>query len=179
MCSSDLGDLHLWTKYYATQTSNIILKSGGNVLINSGNVGIGTTSPLAQLDIRSSISTGTAPTIYLYHGTGYGQISTVDAYHGLVMRGYPSTANDYSATAADQMSFYEYGGIFNFYTKNSSSLTLNQRFSGGTIYTTGDVVAYYSFSDARLKKNITPISNALDKVTQLNGVNYEIGRAHV
>jgi hypothetical protein len=39
----------------------------------------------------------------------------------------------------------------------------------GSFYSQGDIVA---FSDARLKTNITPIDNALDKVNQLTGVTF-------
>ena len=42
----------------------------------------------------------------------------------------------------------------------------------GAIYSTGDITAYYT-SDERLKKNITPIDNALEKVRWLKGVNFE------
>ena len=41
-----------------------------------------------------------------------------------------------------------------------------------TIRATGDVVAYYS-SDRRLKDNITPISNALEKVKQIGGYEFD------
>ena len=46
----------------------------------------------------------------------------------------------------------------------------------GAITATGDVTAFYS-SDRRLKDNIVPISNALEKVTQLGG--YEFDWNHV
>ena len=42
----------------------------------------------------------------------------------------------------------------------------------GTIYATGDVYAYYS-SDERLKDNITPILNALDKINQIGGYEFD------
>ena len=42
----------------------------------------------------------------------------------------------------------------------------------GTLNSTGDVVAYYS-SDKRLKDNITPIKNALDKVKQIGGYEFD------
>lgn len=42
---------------------------------------------------------------------------------------------------------------------------------GGTILATGDITAYAS--DRRLKTNIVPISNALDKVMKLRGVEYD------
>lgn len=41
-----------------------------------------------------------------------------------------------------------------------------------TIYSTGDVVAF-STSDERLKKQITPIPDALEKVSNLKGVEFE------
>ncbi len=44
----------------------------------------------------------------------------------------------------------------------------------GNVYAKGDVVAYQSsnMSDVRLKKDIKPIKDALDKVKKLNGVNF-------
>ena len=43
--------------------------------------------------------------------------------------------------------------------------------SNGTISCTGDVIAYAS--DGRLKENVTPIENALDKVKAIRGVTYD------
>jgi hypothetical protein len=40
----------------------------------------------------------------------------------------------------------------------------------GTLYATGDVIAYYS--DARLKKDVVKIDNAISKIKQLRGVTY-------
>lgn len=40
----------------------------------------------------------------------------------------------------------------------------------GNVRATADVIAYYS--DQRLKENITPISNALDKIDQITGIYY-------
>ena len=42
----------------------------------------------------------------------------------------------------------------------------------GELRATGDVIAYYS-SDERLKDNITPITNALDKVKQIGGYEFD------
>lgn len=42
----------------------------------------------------------------------------------------------------------------------------------GTLNVTGDVVAYYS-SDERLKDNLVPIGNALEKVKQLTGYEFD------
>ena len=42
----------------------------------------------------------------------------------------------------------------------------------GLIRATSDVVAFYS-SDKRLKENITPITNALDKLDKINGIEFD------
>ena len=41
----------------------------------------------------------------------------------------------------------------------------------GELRATGDIVAFYS-SDERLKENITPIENAVEKINQMGGYNY-------
>jgi hypothetical protein len=97
------------------------------IITSGGNVGIGTVTPAARLDVRTAAST-TAPTIFATSGTGageYGMIASGDQYHGLILRGVPAAATTYEVTAGDQMSFFEYGGIFNFYKKDNIGPTLN------------------------------------------------------
>lgn len=53
-----------------------------------------------------------------------------------------------------------------------SSLVSTGPIRGATIYSTGDVIAF-STSDQRLKKEITVIGNALEKVNNLRGVDFE------
>lgn len=48
----------------------------------------------------------------------------------------------------------------------------------GTLYASGDVIAYYS-SDVRLKENIQSIDNALAKVNAINGVTFDWTDAHM
>jgi hypothetical protein len=161
--------------YYAlSHTFNV--GSGGGTraldITSGGNVGIGTTSPLSKLDVYSSTATATAPTVFLSQNAGYGQIAALDAYHGLTLRGYPTVKDDYTTSAADVMSFFEYGGDFRFYKKNVSALTLQGRLNDGTWTVTGDVVAYGSPSDITLKTNIKPLEGALEKIMQLKGVSF-------
>jgi len=51
------------------------------------------------------------------------------------------------------------------------NLTNNEQRSGGAIFAVGDVTAFSS--DRRLKENIRPIENSLEKVLKLTGVNYD------
>jgi hypothetical protein len=53
---------------------------------------------------------------------------------------------------------------------NGNSVTWRVN-GAGTMYATGDVVAYSS--DRRLKENIKPIEGALEKVLSLNGVTFD------
>jgi hypothetical protein len=46
-------------------------------------------------------------------------------------------------------------------------------FFRGTVTATGDVVAYGSTSDIRLKKNIVPINGALDTIMKVNGYTFQ------
>ena len=45
--------------------------------------------------------------------------------------------------------------------------------SAGTFTASGNIIAYGSPSDKRLKENIKPIESALDKVTKLQGVTFD------
>jgi hypothetical protein len=54
-----------------------------------------------------------------------------------------------------------------------TAATVNGLFSSaGTLTVAGDVIAYGSPSDKRLKENIKPIESALDKVSKLQGVTF-------
>lgn len=50
-----------------------------------------------------------------------GLITWSDEYHGMILRGYPNN-NSTGYTTSDYISFFEYGGRFNFYEKNPSRL---------------------------------------------------------
>lgn len=50
--------------------------------------------------------------------------------------------------------------------------------SSHVLYCTGDIIAYSS-SDLALKENISPITNALDKVSQIGGYNFDWKDSHI
>ena len=75
---------------------------------NDGDVGIGTTNPSKKLEVTGEVA--------FYSGTGssvYTRINSADQYHGLVLRGRVSGTTTQTVTAADEMDFLEYGGVFN------------------------------------------------------------------
>jgi len=61
-------------------------------------------------------------------------------------------------------------GDIAFYTNSAVRGSISQ---SGTLTMGGDVVAYGSPSDKRLKENIKPIESALDKVCKLQGVTFD------
>lgn len=54
---------------------------------------------------------------------------------------------------------------------NILELTSNTATVSGTLYSTGDIVAYYT-SDERLKDNIEPIPDAVSKINAIRGVSF-------
>ena len=64
------------------------------------------------------------------------------------------------------------GSVIDLYTGDGSSLGVKLQSNGDARFAY-DVVAYYSFSDARLKTNVATIQNPLQKVMAMRGVSYE------
>ena len=80
--------------------------------------------------------------------------------------------NGWWAAKWDEAGTAEFGAKGNIYnTINGASKSLLT--SAGDFHADGDVIAYSTtISDERLKDNIQPIENALDKVSQLNGCTF-------
>jgi hypothetical protein len=148
---------------------NIVMQAGG------GNVLIGTSTDKARLTVEAGGASTSRPTLSLRQGDSgfdYTNISGAgDQYHGLILRGFPAAAGDYSVTPGDYMSFYEYGADFRFYKKQPGILTNQVRFLEGTIYASNTSVQ--SISDIRTKENITNSEQGLDVITALRPVRFD------
>lgn len=59
-----------------------------------------------------------------------------------------------------------------FYDYNNTAFYLDPSTTGTSVNVAGDVVAYAS-SDIRFKNNVTPITNALDKLSKIGGYTFE------
>jgi len=152
---------------FHTSSSNAVYDERMRITAG-GNVGIGTTSPGAKLDVFDPSSSSTSPTIALKQGTSgsYANIAGAgDMFHGIIMRGIPANSNDYSVTAGDFMSFYEYGGEFIFYKKQPGVLTPQM-----IIKSSGNVGIGTTSPDSRLHINGNiKVGNALDNSSQWIG----------
>ena len=155
---------------------------------NGGNVGIGTTSPSAKLQVSNNGTGNTASFTSEAHGANQYSGITINSrtesgvdWYGSEIRnintaGTPSFLNPrlgfftqdnntyLPAGRSEKMSILGNGYVGIGDTTPSYKLDVN-----GTIRATGDVIAY---SDIRVKENITTIENALDKVKKLRGVEY-------
>ena len=120
---------------------------------NGGNVGIGTTNPGSKLEVDGTINFNASGDRGFICSPSQGTFSLgdIDEIGG----------GAYLSTDSTNMNFYASGN-------NIARLT-----DGGTLTVTGDVVAYGSPSDERLKENIKPIKSALDKVMKLQGVTFD------
>ena len=91
--------------------------------------------------------------------------------------------NDYATGGrytSDYFRVYGGGGLYNetygggWYMSDYTWMRVNNDkwiYTGGVIASANDIIAYYS--DMRLKKNIEPITNALDKIKTLSTFTYE------
>ena len=142
-----------------------LFASSNNFVFNSGNVGIGTTSPSAPLQVHGqqkwyTTSVDGNELRGFFNPGGSGDDAELSLYkadgatQGVVWRG---TGNSYIRIDSTVLKFINfYYGINNV----------------GQIVTGGTNVLYQSNSDYRLKENVTEMTGALDRVSQLKPSRY-------
>ena len=157
-----------WTAKFTNNTNNVYLSvndannygiyvSGETKNYFSGKVGIGVTSPGAKFQVGATISTsGTG--ISVNAGVGGGNIISV----GTTNHNWLPFTNGQNYYSSDVHNFRSASHAVTYMVLNSTSLTAS-----------GDIVAYGSPSDKRLKENIKPIESALDKAMKLQGVTFD------
>jgi len=172
----------VWMDNSSSLSSSVIFQSAGNI-------GIGTTSPSTILTVGNTGTDNGGITVFSTNtSTNY------DILKG--QRQYPRmTLIDSGSTAGATFQIWNLGSELRFGTTAGSSTvssfnvlageTGSVKFNGsiaignitpsatkGRIDATNDVVAY-STSDIHFKTNITPISGALDKITQIGGYEFD------
>jgi hypothetical protein len=119
---------------------------------SSGNVGVGTAP-----SVRLHVSSGATDEVARFEGTGNPYISLYDSG--------TRTGYFYSGPAVIEIGC-EASKIFQVVVNGAVRLTLD---GSGNLTATANVTAY---SDARLKKDLDPIADALEKVQSLTGYTY-------
>jgi len=149
-----------------TSTGDLTIDSAGGTTTVDDNLTVtGTTTLNSNLDILNNlrIKVGNA---HLSSGTGgnYTHLSNNTWYNGTswVSDGTPGCLYQQNG---QQHLWYTHDGAGNFISR----MTLD---SSGNLNVTGDIAAFYT-SDQRLKDNIKPIPNALDKVLSISGNTFD------
>jgi hypothetical protein len=136
---------------------------------NAGNVGIGTTSPSDKLDVSGNARTSGYVLVNNHSDNTLGyRIANTSGTSVSAMFTNSSNQLVIAAGAVDQINLNKKVLV------NAVALGVNiaPSATAGRIDASNDIVAFSS-SDERLKDNITPIANALDKVKSLTGVEFD------
>lgn len=131
------------------KTFNSLNIDGNSTFIGSVNVG--------------AASDGASRVLYL-HGSTVNKVSTLKTTNGNL---HIDSEDGHSL----YLNYYE-GASTNIYFGTGNGGYCGTVSSAGVLRMAGDVVAYYSFSDRRLKTNIKKTENNLDKILSLNPVEY-------
>jgi len=148
-----------------------IENNAGDIILTSSKIGIGLTNPLyAKLVVTNS-------NVVTYNPSGFNNVNirtqsaatpTTGSCTGITMG--VSGSSELALLAVQNSSSYAEFVVQSYNGSYGERLRLN---SSGTLTVTGDVVAYGSPSDKTFKENIKPVTNALDKVSKLQGVTFD------
>jgi len=163
-------------------TSSVILESGSTKFGNSDDdthIFTGSVNITGSTTITGNTNIIGALTASAIQATISGSIDQADnattASYILATNIDGTVANSTTASFATTASTVNFnGGLTTGSEVQFDSLGVGVAATGATgeIVATGDITAYYS-SDERLKDNITPLSNALDKINQIGGYEFD------
>jgi uncharacterized protein YjbI with pentapeptide repeats len=135
-----------------------------------GNVGIGTTSPTVTLDVAGTIRAvnGTTSSVIINGDSTYGAMEMFGS-NGAYIDFKNNSGDDYDS----RIQFTGSNNSLNFYMSTGNTVGMSLT-SAGTLLISGDIGAFASISDARLKTNVENITpdTALNTVKTLRPVTF-------
>ena len=160
------------------RTGSITLQSGNNVTISEPSTGV---FNIAATDTNTEYSVGdgglseknfTTTLKNKLDGIAAGATNTAAPYY---------TSAITSANVTSALGFTPYNSTnpsgYTTYSSNQATNT-SSTVTFAEVRSSGNITAYYS-SDLALKENISPITNALDKVSQIGGYNFDWKDSHI
>ena len=159
-----------------------------NGLIVSGNVGIGTTAPAQKLDVAGNVNIAAGSKVFM-GGAGVAAPGVGSAGEKIQLWGTAGTvgAGDYALGIENSNMWFNTGGGFKWYVGSAVKTVMDSNGNVGIgttsptqrlqVGTSGDGTvalanAWNTFSDIRLKRDLTVIPDALDKLLELHGYYY-------
>ena len=160
------------------RTGSITLQSGNNVTITEPSTGV---FNIASTDTNTEYSVGdgglseknfTTTLKNKLDGIAAGATNTAAPYY---------TSAITSANVTGALGYTPYNSTnpsgYTTYSSNQATNT-SSTVTFAEVRSSGNITAYYS-SDLALKENISPITNALDKVSQIGGYNFDWKDSHI
>ena len=145
-------DTNTWLGFPLADTISFRTNGSDRMYItSSGNVGIGITSPSSRLQVTQTIAASSIPMAYF------------DAVVGPSVYGAVNVRVD-NLDFGVGMAFYKTSGSFG---SNACSFRTSTGSQVGSITIGTSSTAYNTTSDYRLKENLTPILNGIDRIKQL------------
>jgi hypothetical protein len=154
-----------------TSAGDLILDSAGGTTTVDDNLSVtGTTTLSNTLNVNSgavNVNNGyyfNVGNSYLSSGGNYTHLANNEWFNG----------NSWTSNGTSGCLYQQDGTTHRWYTHNGAGThtTIMSLDSSGNLMVTGDITAF-STSDQRLKDNITPIPNALNKVLSISGNTFE------
>ena len=147
-----------------TSRNDIVIKG------DNGYVGIGTNNPQALLEISDSSSN----TLMKVRNNSNANTTGKSAMYGFYGTDTANSLKDVGGMQATPNDVNWVNGWLYWYVRSSDSQALRMSLSsGGAMVISGALTQNGSPSDINLKENLVKISSPLDKISQINGYNFE------
>jgi len=174
--SSSLAALTAGTITINNDANNRILTANGDSTLN-GEANLtfdGTTLTIGSTELTNYTSANT-DIVGLVEGSNFGTIIEGQANGHVVVGVRDNDTSDSFSVISGDGDYYAYGAAYDkllFQTKAGLTTVGTNLTVSGSVNVTGDITAYHT-SDSRLKDNVTPIADALVKINQIGGYEFD------